>query len=343
MWERHSVGAIMAGAAVGLAVQAAHAAEELTLYCSPQIEWCQVMVEEFTKATGIEVAMTRKSSGETFAQIKAEEQNPRGDVWWGGTGDPHLQAAEEGLTEEYQSPMLAELRDWAVSQAEASGHKTVGIYAGALGIGYNSELLEQKGAPAPKCWKDLADPAYKGEIQIANPNSSGTAYTTLATLVQIFGEDEAFELLKAMHANVNQYTKSGSAPIKAASQGETIIGITFMHDMVTEKVQGFPIEIVSPCEGTGYEIGSMSIIKGARNPESARAWYDWALTADAQELAARAQAYQVPSNQAAEAPPEAPDLEQIDLIEYDFEKYGSSEERVRLLKKWDDEVNALPR
>jgi iron(III) transport system substrate-binding protein len=322
---------------------AAQAADRLTLYCSPQIEWCQVMVEEFTKATGIEVAMTRKSSGETFAQIKAEEQNPRGDVWWGGTGDPHLQAAEEGLTEEYQSPMLAELRDWAVSQAEASGHKTVGIYAGALGIGYNKELLEQKGVPAPKCWKDLADPAYKGEIQIANPNSSGTAYTTLATLVQIFGEDEAFELLKAMHANVNQYTKSGSAPIKAASQGETMIGITFMHDMVTEKVQGFPIEIVSPCEGTGYEIGSMSIIKGARNPESARAWYDWALTADAQELAAQAQAYQVPSNKAAEAPPEAPDLEQIDLIDYDFKKYGSSDERVRLLKKWDDEVNSLPR
>jgi iron(III) transport system substrate-binding protein len=149
MWERRSIGALAAGAAIGLAVPAA--AEELTLYCSPQIEWCQVMVEEFTKATGIEVAMTRKSSGETFAQIKAEEQNPRGDVWWGGTGDPHLQAAEEGLTEEYQSPMLAELRDWAVSQAEASGHKTVGIYAGALGIGYNTELLEQKGLPAPKC------------------------------------------------------------------------------------------------------------------------------------------------------------------------------------------------
>jgi iron(III) transport system substrate-binding protein len=343
MWGHTSVGALAAAAAIGLTMQATEAAEELTLYCSPQIEWCQVMVEEFQKATGIEVAMTRKSSGETFAQIKAEAQNPKGDVWWGGTGDPHLQAAEEGLTEEYQSPMLSELRDWAISQAKASGNRTGGIYAGALGIGYNKELLEEKGLPAPACWKDLADPVYKGEIQIANPNSSGTAYTTLATLVQIFGEAEAFELLKAIHANVNQYTKSGSAPIKAAARGETTIGITFMHDMVTQVVEGFPIEIVSPCEGTGYEIGSMSIIKGARNPESARKWYDWALTADAQELAAKAQAYQVPSNKSAVAPPEAPDLEKIDLIDYDFKTYGSSDERVRLLKKWDDEVNALPR
>jgi iron(III) transport system substrate-binding protein len=71
--------------------------------------------------------MTRKSSGETYAQIKAEKDQPRGDVWWGGTGDPHLQAAQEGLTEAYKSPLLSELQPWAVSQAETSGFRTVGI------------------------------------------------------------------------------------------------------------------------------------------------------------------------------------------------------------------------
>ncbi len=60
------------------------------------------MVAAFEKATGIKVLMTRKSSGEFYAQIKAEAANPRGDIWWGGTGDPHLQAAEEGLTEPLQ-------------------------------------------------------------------------------------------------------------------------------------------------------------------------------------------------------------------------------------------------
>ena len=60
------------------------------------------MVAAFEKATGIKVLMTRKSSGEFYAQLKAEAANPRGDIWWGGTGDPHLQAAEEGLTERVQ-------------------------------------------------------------------------------------------------------------------------------------------------------------------------------------------------------------------------------------------------
>jgi len=329
--------AITVAAAVALPARA----QDLTLYCSPQIEWCDLMVAAFTQETGIEVAMTRKSSGETFAQINAEASNPRGDIWWGGTGDPHLQAAEEGLTEEYRSPLLSELHPWAVQQAEQSGYRTVGIYAGALGIGYNTELFEERDLPVPECWEDLTREEYRGEIQIANPNSSGTAYTTLATLVQIFGEEEAFDLLTRMHANVNEYTQSGSAPIKAAAQGETAIGITFMHDMVTQVVQGFPIEIVAPCEGTGYEIGSMSIIKGARNMESAQRFYDFALRADIQSRSQEAQAYQVPSNMAAVPPEEAPDLSNLKLIDYDFALYGSSDERQRLLKRWDDEIGAL--
>lgn len=333
---------VLAFAVGAVGASQALSADKLTLYCSPQIEWCNLMVEAFSKETGIDVAMTRKSSGETFAQIKAEARNPKGDVWWGGTGDPHLQAAEEGLTEEYTSPEFDKLHDWAQRQAKDASMKTVGIYAGALGIGYNKELLEKKGLTAPECWADLAKPEYKGEVQIANPNSSGTSYTTLATLVQIMGEEKAFEFLKGMHKNVNQYTKSGSAPIKATARGETTIGITFMHDMVTQVVNGFPVEIVAPCEGTGYEIGSMSIIKNARNMDSAKKFYDFALQADIQSRASEAKAYQVPSNSGANPPKEAPDLSKLELIDYDFAKYGSSAERKRLLKRWDDEVGSLP-
>ncbi len=335
-------GLLAAAAALGLTAMPALAAEKLTLYCSVEIEWCQLMAAEFEKRSGIKVAMTRKSSGETFAQIKAEASNPKGDVWWGGTGDPHLQAAEEGLTQEYKSPKLAELGKWSRNQAAASGYRTVGIYMGGLGFGYNTELLAAKGLPEPKCWKDLIEPAYKGEVQMVNPNSSGTAYTTLATMVQLFGEDGGFDYMKGLHANINQYTKSGSAPIKAAARGETTIGIVFMHDAVKQAVNGFPIKVVAPCEGTGYEIGSMSVIKGARNMDSAKKWADFALTADVQSLMVKAKAYQVPSNKGAAVPKEAPNLDQIKLIDYDFKKYGSSAERKRLLKKWDDEVKSLP-
>src|ERR1700751_6206409 len=79
---------------------------ELGVYCTVQEEWCRPMVAAFEKATGIKVLMTRKSSGEFYAQIKAEAANPRGDIWWGGPRDPHLQAAQEGLTLDYKPPNM---------------------------------------------------------------------------------------------------------------------------------------------------------------------------------------------------------------------------------------------
>lgn len=313
----------------------------LVVYCAVNEEWCRGAVTAFERETGIKVSMTRKSSGETYAQVKAEAANPRGDIWWGGTGDPHMQAADDGLTIEYKSERLGELQGWAVRQWEQSKGRAVGIYSGALGFGFNTELVKQKGIAEPKCWADLLDPKLKDEVQVADPNSSGTSYTMLATLVQLMGEEKGFAYLKALHKNVNQYTKSGAAPARAVGLGETTVGIAFQHDLVTVVVDKAPVKVVAPCEGTGFEIGSMSIIKGARNLENAKRWYEWALTAKAQEIGAQTKNYQVPSNKSAQIPPEAPKLAEIKLIDFDFAKYGSSAERRRLLSKWDNEVKNL--
>src|SRR5205809_494113 len=149
MASRNWLASIVATLALCAPITAA-AQGELVVYCTVQEEWCRPMVAAFEKATGIKVLMTRKSSGEFYAQIKAEAANPRGDIWWGGTGDPHLQAAEEGLTLEYKSPKMSELHDWAVRQWEASKGRTVGVYAGALGFRYNNDLMKKNSVPEPK-------------------------------------------------------------------------------------------------------------------------------------------------------------------------------------------------
>jgi iron(III) transport system substrate-binding protein len=315
----------------------------LVVYCGVNEDWCRGAVTAFERETGIKVSMTRKSSGEVYAQIKAEAANPRADIWWGGTGDPHMQAAEEGLTIEYKSVKLGELQDWAVRQWEQSKGRTVGIYSGALGFGFNTDLVKKKGIAEPKCWADLLDPKLKDEVQVADPNSSGTSYTLLATVVQLMGEDKGFAYLKALHKNINQYTKSGAAPAKSTALGETTVGIAFQHDLVSMVVDKAPIKVAAPCEGTGYEIGSMSIVKGARNLDNAKKWYDWALTVSAQELGSATRNYQVPANKSAKVPPQSPKLTEIKLIDFDFAKYGSSSERRRLLTKWDSEVKNLPK
>jgi len=335
--------AALAGCALALGASAALAQGQVNIICSVTMEWCQAVGAAFTKETGITVGVQQKSAGEAMAQIAAERANPKLDVFYTGTGDPHLQAAEMGLTEEYKSPQLSQLQPWAVRQAEQSKYRTVGVYSGALGIGYNAELLAKKKLPPPKCWADLANPIYHDEIQMANPNASGTAYATLATFVQIFGEDKAFELMKGMHKNINNYPRSGAGAIRAAARGETGIAVTFLHDGVTEIAAGFPIKLVVPCEGTGYEIGSMSIVKGAKNLDNAKKFYDWALTPAAQKIGGELKNFQTPSNKATPPPPGAPNLGELKLINYDFAKYGSAAERKRILEKWDREVSSIPR
>ena len=191
-----SVAALMASGAAAWA-------DELSVVCSAEQDWCDLMVSAFeAENPDTDVLMVRKSTGETLAQIRAEAGNPKIDVWWGGTGDPHLIAAEEGLTQP-SGVDTSELLGWAQNMADISEGRAIGIYAGALGIAYNSEILAEKNIASPECWADLEDPRFIGEIQVANPNSSGTAYTELATFVQLFGEDEAMLKLAAVGLNVN--------------------------------------------------------------------------------------------------------------------------------------------
>ncbi|HET9337714.1 MAG TPA: ABC transporter substrate-binding protein [Casimicrobiaceae bacterium] len=317
---------------------------QLNLYCSsPNTAWCQGMANGFERATGTKVAVIQKATGEMLAQIKAERENPKGDVWWAGPGDSYLQAAEEGLLDEYRSPNVAQLYDWAQRITDISRNRVSGVYGGIIAIGYNTELFAKKKLPVPACWKDLVNPVYKGEVMLGNPNSSGTAYLMLATLVQVFGENEAFRYMLDLHRNVNQYARSGIGPMTAVTRGETALGSTVLHGVINEIVRGFPVLPVLPCEGVGYEIGSTAIIKGTRNPDAARRFVDFALSSAGQQIGLDVKEYAIPTNRTVALPPQVPKLTDIKVIDYDFAKYGASAERRRLLERWEKDINAAPK
>jgi iron(III) transport system substrate-binding protein len=322
---------------------AAHAQQgELNVLCGVQQEWCHAVQEAFSRETGIVVSMRRRSAGEAFEQLLAESRNPKTDVWFGGTGDAHLQAAEKELTLAYRSPNILLLRDWAVTQAEQARYRSVGIYAGPLGFAFNTQVLKQKKLDEPSCWSDLIRPQYRGEVQMANPHTSGTAFMAVATLIQIMGEDKAFRYFKGLHRNTTGYPREGHVALKNTALGQNAVSVSFIHDVPGEVAAGYPVQGVVPCEGTGYEVGSMSIVKGARNLGNAKKFYDWALTAPAQDLAARTRQFQLPANRAATVDLRVPDIRKIRLINYDFERFGRPSERYRILDRWDREVLSLP-
>jgi iron(III) transport system substrate-binding protein len=318
-------------------------AQTVNAICSTDQPWCEAAAREFSKATGIKVLQTRKATGEAMAQLVAEAGNPKTDLWWGGTGDPYLQAAGQGLLEAYRPAYLNDLQAWSVRQYAMSGNMVGGFYSSAIGFGFNTELLKKKNLPAPACWADLIKPQYKGEIEISHPASSGTAYTILAGLVQMMGEEPAFDYLKKLHRNTIAYTRSGNAQAPNVAKGEVAIGVSFMFTFEGWRHKKYPVVTAAPCEGTGYEIGGIALIKGARNAEAAKRYYDWLMSPQGQALGATVDSLQVPANKTFKADTRIPSMDTVKLIKYDFEKYGRAAERKRLIDRWTKEVEALPR
>jgi len=338
---RRVIGVLLALLLASFGVASAAPAGRVTIICSPNPAWCDVVKSEFPKATGIALDDLRLSSGEALARLRAERANPLIDVWFGGTGDPHIVANEEGITEFYRPRAWNDLRE---EFREAVAGKYIPLYAGILGWALNERVLREKGAAVPRTWRDLAETRYRGLLAYPNPNTSGTGYTMLATLVQLYGEEEAFALLKRIHRNVAQYTRSGAAPGQLTARGELAIGVTFIHDALDQVLQGFPITYNAPTDGTGFEIGGLSLVKGTRNRENAIAFIEWALSPEAQRLAAeQGQSYQIPSNSKTSVPRVAPRFQDFRVIKYDFLRYGQAAVREALVRRWTREVEPLPK
>jgi iron(III) transport system substrate-binding protein len=332
------LGLVLVFATLGIA----HAAPagRVVVLCSPNVEWCDLIKAQFPRAAGIQLDFIRLSSGESLARLRAERANPVFDVWFGGTGDPHIVANEEGLTEFYKPKVWDDLRP---ELRDAVAGKYIPLYAGILGWAVNGALLREKGIPEPRKWEDLADPKLRGLVSHPNPNSSGTGYTMLATLVQLYGEARAFELLKRIHRNIAQYTRGGADPGVLTGRGEVAIGVTFLHDAVLQILSGFPVTYGSPRDGTGYEIGGVSLIKGAPNRANALTFIEWALSPTAQALASDAKSYQIPSNSKTPVPKVAPRFQDFVVIKYDFLKYGKAAVRDGLVNRWTKEIFPLPK
>ncbi len=310
------------------------ASTELNLLCTPQVEWCEGMKAEFEQAhPEITVNFVRLSTGEALTRLRNERDNPQFDIWWGGPIDSFIAAKQDGLLEPYDSPNLGNLTN--PDLMKDPDNTWAGIYVGSLGFATNTNFLaENPGMEPPRSWDDLLKPEWRGQILMAHPSSSGTAYTTVCTVMQLRGEDEGWDYMRQFNQNVLQYTKSGSAPARFVGAGEAAVGIVFSHDIVAQIEAGLPLTLSFPEEGTGYEVGGMAIIKGARNLDAAQKWFDWALEPATQELGPKYAAYQAPTVKGAS--PARPELLEVNLIDYNFDYCGDN--RTAFVDRFTNEV-----
>lgn len=297
---------------------------ETLLYCSA-----------FRKDTGITVDCIYLPAGEMTARLEQERDNPQASVLLGGSADNYIQLREAGLLEAYQSP---ELTDVPEAYQDEQGVWNP-IYIGTLCFACNTDWFAQTGNPLPTCWDDLLAPALRERIVMADPKSSGTSYTTLATLVQARGEDKAWEYLRKLAQNIREYPASSTEAVRQVSEGNDAVTIVFYHDGRRAVLNGRPLELVTPFDGTGYEIGACALLRNGlkQEQENARVFMNWITSARGQECYIEAKSCRLPANSTARAADGLPALNDLNLISYDMQWAGAN--RTRLVQQFTEIIN----
>jgi iron(III) transport system substrate-binding protein len=162
-----------------------------------------------------------------------------------------------------------------------------GMDAFVSAICFNRVVAQQRGLPRPTTWADLLNPAFRGQVAMPNPASSGTGFLTIAGWMGSKGEAPAWEFMTRLHENIQVYTHSGSAPCNNAARGEYAVGLSFDMRSVALRNQGAPIDVIVPTDGVGFDLEATAILRGTRNLEAARRLVDWTVSREANELYGR--------------------------------------------------------
>ena len=293
----------------------ASSSKNLTVYTAFPESEVVYYFNKFEEETGIKVNYIRLSAGEMLTRVAAEKDNPQASLMFGGSTDNYIAAADQGLLESYQSP---ELSSTPKQYIDPDGNWNP-LYVGVIAFACNKDWFKSKGYDYPTSWQDLLDAKYKGEVIMAHPSTSGTAYTVLATLVQLMGDDQVWNYLSKLNQNITQYTKSGAAAPNAVALGEAAIALTFSHDGLQPTAEGYPIELSFPTDGTGYEIGATALIKNgpADEQENAKKFIDWMCSVKGQNRYAENSSFRVPTNAQATGADGLVALDKVKVIDYD--------------------------
>jgi len=323
--------AILAAASV-LCLSAAYAQQTVNAYASCDEGMAKELFVKFEQETGIKVNFVRLSGGEAVTRMEAERSNPQASIWVGGVGLDHITGKIKGLTTPYRSRAA----DSIPAIYRDPDNFWIGLYVGPLTFFTNNKRARELGIKPPTSWADLLKPEYKGLIRVSNPSTSGTAYNIITTLRYVFKGDEekAFDYLKKLDANVDQYTRSGAAYAASVAIGEIPVGIGYAHDQVKQLSMGVDATITSPSEGTGYELASMSLIRGGKDQVNAKKLYDWILGKSSQEIFTKYFLLLVTPGAARH--PKALPLESVNAVVQDLQWDG--ENKARLVKRWTDEI-----
>lgn len=301
--------------------EAAEASGGVVLYNPGGAKLGEVLIAAFNKQhPKVRVDVINAGVGELFTRIKAEHNRPQGDVLMGASIEAYQSDAD--LFEPYKT-----VDDGAYPRS----------VVGANNLYYGFDLLLQtfivntKLMPAdqaPKSWKDLGEPRYKGKITFANPSLSGSAYGQFAQILQLYGWDLATKVIQ------NSVVVAASQLVfQNVSKGESAVGITGDNNVVTQAAAGAPVVAVYPSEGTALRFSANALIKGAPNAQNAKLLLDFLNSKEAHTISV------AQTNRRSARPDVAAPAGQIPTAEiktFNYDDAAAAAKRDENLKKFDE-------
>lgn len=323
-----------AAAAFAFTTAATANAGSITVYSALEEEEIADYIEA-AKASmpDMEINVLRLSTGKLGARLLAEAENPQADVIWGWAVTAMMDPRILDMLEPYKANGSEKL---GPAHRDPNGRWFAPTgYMGALCV--NTERLKAKGLPMPKSWKDLENPAFKGEIVMPDPNSSGTGYLHVISVLQNMGEDKGWAQLKAVDPNMAQYTSSGSKPCKAARAGEYTVGASLAFTALKSIESGYPLAMVFPEGGAGYELEASGLMASSKNKADAKRFLDWTMSKNATDLYGSFKALiTVPGVNPSAAAEKAGLPSDINSVLANIDFASSAKQQIAIKKRWKD-------
>jgi iron(III) transport system substrate-binding protein len=327
--RRTFVATAAAGSLVG--ASPAFAGTQLTVYTAYENDDLSAFKKAFeARQPDVVINWVRDSTGIVAAKLMAEKDNPRADVVWGLAVTNLDLIKAQGLLIPYAPPNLARIP--AAFRDAAEPPAWIGNNAWICAISYNEVEGKKRSVPKPKAWTDLTNPAYRGQIVMPHPASSGTGFMYVSAWLQAYGEEKGWQLMDGLHENISRYTHSGSAPAVIAGRGESVVGLAFEFRASRLKQEGAPIDIVLPTEALGWEMNAMAIVKGTKKLDAAKNLMDWASSDEAMRLYGKTRSIVAVPGMAQPLPFMPADLPDR-IMKQDFAWVAANRERI--LAEWE--------
>jgi iron(III) transport system substrate-binding protein len=312
----------------------------LLVYTALETDQLKAYQEGFNKVEpNIELKWVRDSTGVITAKLLAEKGNPQADVVMGVAASSLALLDKNGMLQPYKPLNADALMSQYVDKKNPPAWFGMDVWGAT--VCFNTIEAGKRGIPKPETWKDLTKPAYKGQVVMPNPASSGTGFFDVTAWLTLWGDDNGkgggWKYMDALHENIAMYTHSGSKPCVMAGNGEFVVGISFEYRANTIKAKGGPIDLVFPKEGLGWDLEAFAIHKGTKNLDAAKKLADWASSKDAMLLYGKNFAITAQPGVAAPLPNVPKDYESR-LVKQDFAVTAANRERV--LEEWTKRYNA---